>query len=219
MTIRTSPSFEIKLAGPPSKDGEFVGYASTFGGPVDFHGDIISPGAFAKSLKEHAQNATMPAMLWHHDHLNPIGKWLELAEDAHGLKATGRLTLGTQLGADAYALLKDDVLALSIGFRAVTTLHRGDARFLTEIKLFEVSLVSMPANTRAKITVVKAKNRAGDVRTFEAQLREALGFSARQARRMAGPAWRALERRDDFDEAQAEHVAALLKGAAQSFNK
>ena len=55
-------------------------------------------------------------MLWGHDHKEPVGKWLTLKEDATGLQVTGRLTLGTRRGAEAYALLQDDALALSIGF-------------------------------------------------------------------------------------------------------
>lgn len=220
MSDRHSPPFAIKLAGPPSGDGEFIGYASTFGGPADSYGDVIAPGAFAKSLREHADGNTMPAMLWHHDLTDPIGRWLDLTEDAYGLKATGKISLGTQRGADAYALLKDGALAMSIGFRAVSTTFSPNARHLTEIKLYEVSLVSMPANSRAKVTVVKSKSeRPTDVRGLEARLRDTLGFSSREARRMAGPAWRALEHRDDDEPAEAQHVVALLTSAARSFSK
>lgn len=220
MSDRLSPIYEIKLAGPPSKTGEFIGYGSTFGGPPDSFGDIIAPGAFTKSLREHAEAGTMPAMLWHHDLREPIGAWLDLSEDDYGLKSHGRITIGTQRGAEAYALLKDGALGLSIGFRPVTTVHSPNARHLTGIQLHEISLVSLPANRRAKVTVVKSKpGRPADIRSFEAQLRDELGFSSRESRRMAGPAWRALERRDDDDAAEVQHVAALLKNVARSFSK
>ena len=74
-------------------------------------GDIVAPGAFSKSLAAHKAAQSAPAMLWHHDPRQPIGKWLGLAEDAHGLKVEGKLTLGLARARDAHALAADGIVA------------------------------------------------------------------------------------------------------------
>jgi HK97 family phage prohead protease len=215
MKNRLSPAFEFKLASDPLATGEFRGYASTFNGPPDSFGDIIAPGAFAQTLSEHKTRGSMPALLWSHDPSEPIGKWLSLAEDRHGLAAHGKLTLGTKKGAEAHALLKDGALSLSIGFVPTAREFRGEVRVLKAVKLFEASLVALPANPKATVTAVRsALSRPTDIRSFEAALRE-LGFSVRESRKLALSGWRGLESRSDPDHSD---IVAAIKRAAQSFN-
>ena len=86
----------------------------------------------------------------------------------------------------AHALLKGGGLTgLSIGFRLKD--HMADrktgVRTLTRIDLFEVSLVTFPALDVARVSRVKAED-ITDARTFEAALRDELGFSNRAAKRL-----------------------------------
>ena len=156
MTIQhISRPLEIKsLCG----DGLFTGYASVFDN-VDSYNEVVAKGAFARTLaKWRAKNAA-PAMLWMHDPNIPIGLWLTLSEDQNGLVVQGRLALSTQKGREAYELLKMKALTgLSIGYRVVQS--RIDAkrkvRVLTEVELFEISLVTFPANDAARVSEVKA---------------------------------------------------------------
>jgi hypothetical protein len=216
MQDRLSSPLELKFSGTETS-GTIAGYASTFGGAPDAYGDLIAPSAFAKSLAEHAAAGTQPAMLWAHNPDQPIGVWTSLAEDRHGLKVAGKLTLQTQKGAEAHALAKDGALGLSIGYRAVNSTFSGGHRVLTEIKLFEASLVAMPANPAARVTSIKsALDTPDNIREFEALLRDALGFSVREAKRLASGGWRALEHRDDAS-GELQQVAALFKAAAQTF--
>lgn len=137
--------------------GTFSGYAAVFGAP-DAFGDTIKAGAFAKSLREHAARKTAPGLFWMHDPAEPIGRWTALAEDEKGLKVTGQLVLETTRGREAHALLKAGALnGLSIGFRARQS-ERGPNgnRVLTDIDLVEISLVSLPAALRARVTSVKS---------------------------------------------------------------
>ena len=139
---------------------EIAGYASTFGDPPDFYGDVIMPGAFAASIASYA-----PKFLF--EHAEPIGKTLEIREDDHGLY--GRWSVvDTRSGTDAYKLAKAGVLdALSIGFFAEDYAYRDDgARVLLRIDLPEVSAVAIPANRRAVVTDVK--NQQAGVRPFAA---------------------------------------------------
>ena len=213
---RLSPCFELKIS-DHSKDGQFVGYASTFNGPVDSFGDIIAQGAFSKSLEKHRQARSTPAMLWSHNPAAPIGAWKELTEDAHGLQVAGKLTLETPRGAEAYALIKDGALALSIGFQVIDQDQDRDSgvRTLREIDLWEVSIVSMPANPAAQITGVK--ERPVDVREFETKLRDELGFSNRQAKRLAAAGWSGLAERDVRDE-DVEELIRDIKARTDEFN-
>jgi len=178
--MRLTPALEIKRASIDDA-GEFTGYASTFGGPPDAYGDIIAPGAFTKSLKQHQTAKTAPALLWAHDQAQPIGVWHELSEDGSGLRVTGKLTLEVDKAREAHALMKSGALGLSIGFRVPEggQVLADGFRELREIDLHEISTVALPANRKAKIAEVKS------IRDFEAALRDELGYSSRQAKKLA----------------------------------
>lgn len=138
--------------------GTFSGFAAVFG-EADSYGDIIKPGAFRKTLRERKATGG-PAMFWNHDSNQPIGVWTELAEDERGLRVEGKLVTETARGAEALALLKAGAInGLSIGFRARAA-ERGPngGRVLTDIELVEISLVSLPAANRARVTSVKSES-------------------------------------------------------------
>jgi len=196
----TPAILEVKLASVDTT-GHFTGYASTFGGPPDSYGDIISKGAFLDSIKQHKSADTMPAMLWAHNHEEPIGKWLSLVEDSHGLLATGKLTLGTKRGAEAYELLKDGAISFSIGFTIAKdgTKQVGNIRNITKIgRLGEISLVSIPANSKAKLVSLKSKPQSR--KEYERLLRNAGGYSANEAKRASYGGYSALARKEQDSE-------------------
>lgn len=159
---------EVKLAGDAAVM-EFSGYGAVFGN-VDAYGDVIQPGAFADTLAEAQKSGQWPAMLLQHGGMGfnaedetPIGIWTDMAEDGVGLKVTGRLA-DTTRGREAYALLKMEprpaINGLSIGYIAKAFEPRSKPedprRKLTKIDLFEVSLVTFPANQKARVASVKA---------------------------------------------------------------
>lgn len=150
-------ALQIKAAGD---DGSVEGYGSVFG-VRDNYDDVIAKGAFMASLKAHKSAGTMPAMLWQHDASQPIGIWTDMVEDEKGLRIVGKLALDTTKGKEAHALLKMGALnGLSIGFMSKQWAYDRDTevRTLTEIDLWEVSLVTFPANEKARITGVKASD-------------------------------------------------------------
>lgn len=173
-----SYAFAIRSTGD---DGTVEGYGSVFG-HRDTYDDVIMPGAFSASLAAHRAAGTMPAMLWQHDPEEPIGVWSEMVEDEKGLRVKGRLVLEAERGRAAHALLKAGALkGLSIGFMAKQWAYDRDTevRTLTEIDLWEVSAVTFPAQSLARITNVKSADVAGlaTIRQAEKALRDA-GFSA-----------------------------------------
>jgi len=166
-------AMEIKAV---AQDGTFTGYASVFE-VLDSQNEIVERGAFAKTLALWRSRAAAPAMLWMHDPTQPIGLWLSMAEDANGLAVCGRLALATQKGMEAYELLRMKALTgLSIGYRVVQSRQdsRRKARVLTEVDLFEVSLVTFPANDAARVSAVKAPAaQAAGAKRAAARLRKA----------------------------------------------
>jgi HK97 family phage prohead protease len=104
---------ELKFAGTTGADvGTFSGYGAVFGN-VDDGGDMIVPGAFAASLaKLKAANRGIPMYMQHGAALGadprPVGKWMVVEEDAHGLRVEGKLIgLDTETGRFNHALVKE----------------------------------------------------------------------------------------------------------------
>lgn len=159
--------FEVKTL--RDEEGIFEGYGSVFGN-VDADGDVIEPGAFRKSLQLHQQQKTQPALLWMHDSHHPVGRYLEIREDAQGLYVKGQLILDSSQGRDAYALLKGGAInGLSIGYvpKDWELDKNQKTRRLKAVDLWEISLVTFPANTLARVMTVKSKITTGDIPTLE----------------------------------------------------
>lgn len=137
-------------------EGRFSGYASVFGLPDD-GGDVVMPGAFAKSLAERGRARIR--MLFQHDPKEPIGIWDALEEDRFGLRVEGRLVPGVPRAEALRALIgRGAVDGLSIGFRTVkATRDRASGhRRLLQIDLWEISIVSFPMMDKARIAAAPA---------------------------------------------------------------
>lgn len=178
--------FALRIKGDVEEDGTFEGYASVFG-VRDSYNEVVEPGAFVESLVRHKREGSKPLMLWQHNPDEPIGVWDDLAEDKKGLWGKGRLLRGVRRADEAHIMLKNGALqGLSIGYREVDTepAENGGARKLVKLDLLEVSVVSFPANRRARIETVKSERteefvrrlRDGDppsIKEFEDVLRDA----------------------------------------------
>lgn len=200
---------EVKAIG---EDGTFSGYGAVFGN-VDSWGDIIAPGAFAESLSMLKAKGRLPAMLWGHDADHPIGVWTDMREDAKGLYVEGRLLINDVAKAkEAHALLKaGGISGLSIGFisKNWTWDEQQDARTLNQIDLWEVSLVTFPANDEARVSDVKSIEQISTVRDLERFLREEGGFSKSCAPAILAKA-RTVLRREAGEQKAMEAIAAQL---------
>lgn len=197
-----SYALSIKATGD---DGSIEGYGSVFG-VKDSYDDIIASGAFKDSLAAHKSAGTMPAMLWQHEADEPIGIWTDMVEDEKGLRIKGKLALETVRGKEAHALLKMGALnGLSIGFMSKQWSYDRDTdvRTLTEIDLWEVSLVTFPANGKARITNVKAADEMTAPKDAERILRDA-GFSKQDATAFVSRVMRMGEQRSESADAHAQ---------------
>lgn len=177
-------AFKVKAAGD---GGAVEGYASVYG-VRDSYNEAVMPGAFADSLAKHAREGTYPLMLWQHNPDEPIGVWHELNDDGKGLWAKGQLLQGVRRADEALIMLKAGAIqGMSIGYREVDVepSDAGGPRKLVKLDLLEASIVSFPANRRARVESVKGESmmadfarrlRDGDpptIKEFEDVLREA----------------------------------------------
>lgn len=159
--IEEAPYFDAALEiKEVAADGTFSGYGSVFNN-VDSDRDVIMPGAFGATLR--SKKPAKIKLLYQHDPKQPIGIWEEMREDQRGLYVKGRLLINQNVPeADkAYSLLKAGAIdAMSIGFMIPAGGWEIDekkrVRKINEVDLWEVSLVTFPANDRARVSAVKA---------------------------------------------------------------
>ncbi len=219
---------EVKLAPTETAGMTFEGYGAVFGN-VDSYGDVIQPGAFADTLAAAQKTGTWPAMLLQHggwgmgsDDMTPIGIWTGLSEDGVGLKVQGKFA-DTVRGREAYALLKMDprpaIDGLSIGYIPKEWSQRSKPeeprRTLKKVDLLEVSLVTFPANGKARVSSVKSLDEIASLADAEAFLREVGGLSKSQAVAFISRVKAAAGRSEPDD--TADLIAALKRrGAAFS---
>lgn len=187
-------------------DGAIEGLAAGYGN-VDHGGDVMLPGSAQLASK------TVP-MLLYHDQKRPVGVWNEFKETPEGLAAKGRFAMSTNAGREAHAMTKDGALGgLSIGYNAKRHSIVGKARHIAEAIVHEISLVTIPMNSKSLIVSVKDIIGAGALPSlpqFEDFLREA-GFTNSQAKAITGKGLASLIQREagstSNDEAAAFYAA------------
>ena len=153
---------------------QIEGYASLFGA-CDQGGDVVAKGAYAASLAALAAEGRRIKMLWQHDQAQPIGIWDEVREDGRGLYVKGRLLDSTQKAREAAALIEAGAIdGLSIGYRTKTASKNDKGqRLLTELELWEVSLVTFPMLPSARVGAKGESLHADALRNMAAAIRDA----------------------------------------------
>lgn len=209
-TKHLNVAFEIKAV---SDDGFFSGYGSVFE-VLDSYREIVKPGAFLKSIADWTQKGRMPPVLWNHDGNQVIGVYTLMREDERGLYVEGQLlTDAVQKAREVHAALKVGAISgMSIGYTVVKAQDADKGvRRLTELSLWEISIVTFPANEAARVDAVKEALIEGNLPTlpeFEIFLREA-GFSKSQATAVAGSGLSKLLRSESGTEASKSVSEAL----------
>lgn len=210
--------FDAELKFAADKTGTFSGYGAIFGN-VDSYGDVIEKGAFKDTLRTWEEKGKLPPMLLQHggflggaEDMLPVGKWTSMEENSKGLKVDGELfAMGTEKGQYIYEGLKSGALdGLSIGYKAknfvLGTKPSEPRRTLKSVDLMELSIVTFPANDRARVGGVKA----GDIKTireFEDFLRDVGGYSHSAAKAIAAGGFKASDPRDE----DGADIAALVR--------
>ncbi len=181
--------------------GRFEGMASVYGVPIDrlFGQVVMEPGMFGESIAN--QGSKNIRMLWQHDTDKPIGVYLNVFETQNGVAVEGKLLVEEiQQAREAYALLKAKAIGgLSVGFgisESYTDNKTGIVHY-TKGDLWEVSLVTFPANSQATIDRVHSKTleQFQTIRDLEKFLRDA-GLSRTAAKAIASHGFEGIRQRD-----------------------
>jgi HK97 family phage prohead protease len=205
-------SFAVEELKADDATRRISGFGSVFGN-VDSQGDIVLPGAFAKSIA-----ARPPIMLWQHDTRQPLGVWDVTEEKKKGLYIEG--TIGTKgICEYAYEQAKlGSVSGLSIGFfiKKYSIDAKKGVRHIEEVDLYEVSLVTFPANDKAVVTGVKAADGSYMTeRQFEEFLRDVGELSQKEAKIVLSDGYKALLRHRDGGAQELEDLIALRDALKQ----
>lgn len=147
---------KAKLAYAKSVDAErktVTAYVSTY--EWDRTLEKFAPGAW--DLTNYKKN---PVILWGHDgSIPPIGRAIDIKEDANGLIAVAEFDTESERGAEIFGLYERGFLnAFSVGFipkaQVIENIpeHGTKGTVWTDAELLEFSAVSIPANPGAMIT-------------------------------------------------------------------
>lgn len=186
------------------EQGIFSGYGAVFGN-IDDGGDIVEPGAFTKTIAEGWERVKILAL--HNDSWLPLGRPLEIREDAKGLYIKAKVS-DTAMGRDVKVLLKDGVLnELSIGYDPIIfDYDEMGIRHLREVKLWEVSVVTWAMNPEATITGYKAAEAADRAVKLTA---EAAG-EIKEGRKISGARLKTLKDASETMKKAAKTLDALI---------
>ena len=132
----------------------FEGYASTW--DIDLVGDQIVKGAFKKTIEERFNKSKNIKVLW--EHREPFGMPTHMEEDSKGLFIHAKVS-DTPENKSRLTYMKDGIVdKMSIGYEVLQDdiSEDGSVRLLKELKLFEFSAVTFPANPFTSIENVKS---------------------------------------------------------------
>lgn len=152
-------SFELKA----QDNGSIEGYFSTYDQTPDSYGDIIEPGAFKNTIAKRKESGHPFPLCFNHDFSAVIGsvKSIEDTEKGPFIEAD---FLDTTTAQDVRKMLLSGAIyqfsfAYDILKRRDPTKEestKGITNVLQELEVFEISVVTVPANQNAVATEVKS---------------------------------------------------------------
>ena len=152
---------EAKATTTPITDaGEFRAVVATY--DRDRDGDVIRPGAFAKSISEWREVGRMVPLHWNHQSNAIVGDVdpNEMWESDQGLEINGRIDVDDEAAYGVWKQLKRGRLGFSFGFVTTKSEELPDGGHeLIELDLFEVSATPSPANNRTRLLSWKSADR------------------------------------------------------------
>ena len=152
-------SFEMKA----NEVGKVAGFFSTYDKEPDSYGDIIEPGAFTETIEKRKATGHPFPLCFNHDFSAVIGAVDSIEEKDIGPYAEASF-LDTTQAQDVRKMLQSGAI-YQFSF-AYDVLDRRDPteeekkagiqNVLKKVELFEVSIVTVPANQHAVVTEVKS---------------------------------------------------------------
>lgn len=145
------------------ENGIIEGYFSTYDKVPDSYGDIIEPGAFTETIKKREETGHPFPLCFNHDFSAVIGAVDSVVDTEKGPYIKAHF-LDTQLAQDVRKmLLSRSVYQFSFAYdvleeRKPTEEEKklGIWNVLEKLEVFEISVVTVPANQNAVVTEVKS---------------------------------------------------------------
>lgn len=143
--------------------GTIAGYFSTYDKTPDSYGDIIEPGAFTETIKAREESGHPFPLCFNHDFSAVIGAVKSIEDTDKGPYIEADF-LDTTLAQDVRKMLLSGAIyqfsfAYEVkGWREPNEEEKkaGVTNVLTKVDVFEISVVTVPANQNAVATEVKA---------------------------------------------------------------
>lgn len=145
----------LEIKNLSTDDVTIHGYASVFD-ILDSHNDIVLKGAFKETIQRFDSGKIIP-ILWQHMQDKPIGIVDSIEEDEYGLYISARILKGIRYGQEAIELIKSHIICgFSIGYNVINHKidYESDTRIINKIDLWEISVVTFPANSETLITAI-----------------------------------------------------------------
>lgn len=142
--------------------GTIAGYFSTYDKTPDSYGDIIEPGAFTETIKAREESGHPFPLCFNHDFSAVIGAVESIKDTEKGPYIEANF-LDTTLAQDVRKMLQSGAIyqfsfAYEVkGWREPDEEEKkaGVLNVLTKVDVFEISVVTVPANQNAVATEVK----------------------------------------------------------------
>jgi HK97 family phage prohead protease len=153
-------TLEMKAA----DNGIIEGYFSTYDKTPDSYGDIIEPGAFTKTFAKREESGHPFPLCFNHDFSAVIGAVDSVKDTEKGPFITAHF-LDTDQAQDVRKMLQSgSIYQFSFAYDVLGARQpdeeekaAGVSNVLTEVEVFEISVVTVPANQNAVVTEVKAQ--------------------------------------------------------------
>lgn len=165
---------QLKIKSVDETNGIIIGTASAYGN-YDYDNDRFIVGCNTESLRR----GTNKMLLFNHDHHKPVGT-AKLTDTSTELMIEAQFNMGTTLGKDTFLMFKkwyeDSVEEVGFSVGGIVEDYTTNEQNGWDIKtynLFEVSVVTLKANTEATMATVKNKVTKGG-ETMEKKLQEIL---------------------------------------------
>ena len=144
-------------------NGMIAGYFSTYDVEPDSYGDIIEKGAFTETFQKRAESGHPFPLCFNHDFSAVIGSVKKIEDTEKGPYIEAEF-LDTQLAQDVRKMLMSGAIyQFSFAYDVLKAREpdeeeqkKGITNVLQKVEVFEISVVTVPANSNAVATEVKA---------------------------------------------------------------
>lgn len=154
-------SFELKAK--EDNAGMIAGFFSTYDETPDSYGDIIKPGAFTETIAKRKESGHPFPLCFNHDFSAIIGA-VDVIEDTEKGPYIEAHFLETEQAQDVRKMLQSGAIyQFSFAYDVLGAdkptdeqKEKGITNVLTKLEVFEISVVTVPANQNAVATEVKS---------------------------------------------------------------